>query len=144
MRMVFGDSWIKTGMGWVLWGTDSVLRKGAYSSIRIQSMCWSGTFSPAFPTRFWTAQAHCWTTHATERDFNIEQTKPHTARGPPWHLLSRNFSLTFAGGGGLLSLDNCHKKGERVGVSVCANGISLLPQTVLQVAEEHIHRPYTL
>lgn len=76
-------------------GTDRVLRKGAYLSLRVQSMCWSGTFSPAFPTRFWTAQAHCWTAHATEQDFNIEQTEPHTARGPPWHLLGWKFRLTF-------------------------------------------------
>lgn len=26
--------------------------------------------------------------------------KAHTARGPPWHLLCWNFSLTFGGGGG--------------------------------------------
>lgn len=115
-----------------LWGTDYVLRKGAYSSVRIQSMCWSGTFSPAFPTRFWTAQAHCWTTHATERDFNIEQTKLHTARGPPWHLLSWNFSLTFAGGGEAFITRQLSQKGWKGGglwlwkwhISFASDGVS--------------------
>lgn len=54
---------------------------------RPQSKSWSGTFSPAFPTRFWTAQAHSWTTHATEQDFNMEQTEPQK---------SRRATLTFA------------------------------------------------
>ena len=102
--------------------------------------CWSGTFSPAFPTRFWTAQAHCWTTHATERDFTIEQTKAHTARGPPWHLLSWKFSLTFERGLFFLTKQLSQKGWEPLSVQMA----SVQPQTVLQVAEENIHRPSTL